>query len=134
VCVCLCVCVFIFLCVCVCVSFFVGVYFVFVFGRVCVSVRYRVCVCVCVCLSVCLSVDVSPQSSARLDSVLRMRYIYGKIDLNIEVCRSNSHVYGTVTLAANVAVYSGASHLQNKHLAMVVRRNQRPNDSPNGQL
>jgi hypothetical protein len=59
---------------------------------------------------------------------------YGQIDLNIEVCTSNSPMYGTVTLAVNVAVSNGASHLQGNHLALVVRRNQRPNDFPNGQL
>jgi hypothetical protein len=59
---------------------------------------------------------------------------YGQIDLNIEVCISNSHVYGTVTLAVNVTVSIGASHLQGNRLPLVVRRNQRPNDFPNGEL
>jgi hypothetical protein len=58
----------------------------------------------------------------------------GQIDLNLEVCISNSQVYGTMTLAVIVTVNSGAPHLHDNHLALVVRRNQRPNDFPNGQL
>ena len=59
-----------------------------------------------------------------------MRNSYGQIDLNLKVCISNFHVYGTVTLAVTVTVNSGASHLQGNHLALVVRRNQRPTTSP----
>jgi hypothetical protein len=58
----------------------------------------------------------------------------GHIDLNLEVCTSNSHVYGTMTLAVTVTVSSGASHLQDNYLVLIVRRNQRPHDFPNGQL
>jgi hypothetical protein len=67
-----------------------------------------------------------------LNSKARGTYIYGQIDLNLEVCRSNSHVHGIVTLAVIVAINSGTSHLHDNHLALVVRRNQRPNDFPNG--
>jgi hypothetical protein len=56
--------------------------------------------------------------------------LYGQIDSNLEVCISNFHVYGTVTLAVNVTVNSGASHLQGNHLASAVRRSQRPTTSP----
>jgi hypothetical protein len=54
----------------------------------------------------------------------------GQIDLNLEVCISNFHVYETVTLAVNVTVNSCASRLQGNHLAAAVRRNQRPTTSP----
>jgi hypothetical protein len=47
----------------------------------------------------------------------------GQIELNLEVCISNSHVYGTVTLAVTVTVNSGASYLHGNHLALAVRRN-----------
>jgi hypothetical protein len=40
--------------------------------------------------------------------------LYGQIDLNLEVCISNSHVYGTVTLTVTVTV--NASHLHGNHL------------------
>jgi hypothetical protein len=53
----------------------------------------------------------------------------GQIDSNLEVCISNFHVYGTVTLAVTVTVNSGASHLHGNHLASAVRRNQRPTTS-----
>jgi hypothetical protein len=55
---------------------------------------------------------------------LKLVIFYGHINLNLEVCISNSHVYGTVTLAVIVTVNSGASPLQDNHLALVVRRNQ----------
>jgi hypothetical protein len=56
--------------------------------------------------------------------------MYFIIDLNLEVCISSFHVYGTVTLAVIIAVNNGASHLQGNHLAAAVRRNQRPTTSP----
>jgi hypothetical protein len=46
----------------------------------------------------------------------------------------NSHVYGTVTLAVNFTINTGASHLHDNHLVHAVRRNQRPDDFPDGQL
>jgi hypothetical protein len=46
-----------------------------------------------------------------------------QIALNLDVCISNSHVYGTVTIAVTVTVINGASHLHDNHLAMVVGRN-----------
>jgi tripartite-type tricarboxylate transporter receptor subunit TctC len=41
-------------------------------------------------------------------------------------------MYGTVTLAVTVTVSNGASHLQDNYLVLAVRRNQRPDDFPNG--
>jgi hypothetical protein len=58
--------------------------------------------------------------SARLGSGTNF---FGQIDLNLEVCISNFHVYRTVTIA--VTVHSGASHLQGQPTT---------NDFPNGQL
>jgi hypothetical protein len=60
---------------------------------------------------------------------------YGQIDLNLEVCISNFHVYGTVTLAVTVTINNGASH----HLAGQPPRlgsmtQPTTNDFPNGQL
>jgi hypothetical protein len=63
-----------------------------------------------------------------------IKILWSQIDLNLEVRISNSHVYGTVTLAVTFTVSNGASHLKDNHLARVDRRNQQPNDFPNGQL
>jgi hypothetical protein len=60
--------------------------------------------------------------------------VNGHIIFNLEVCTSNPHVYGTVTLAVTFTVSNGASHLHDNNLVHAVRRNQRPNDFPNGQL
>jgi hypothetical protein len=60
--------------------------------------------------------------------------LYGQIDLHLEVCEPNSHVYGTMTLAVIVTVSNGASYLHNNYLVLAVRRNQGPQDFPSGKL
>jgi hypothetical protein len=55
---------------------------------------------------------------------------YGQIALNLEVCISNSHAYGTVTLAVIVTVSNGASHLKDNYHVLASRRNQQQDDSP----
>jgi hypothetical protein len=52
--------------------------------------------------------------------------VNGHIDINIEDCISNYHVYGTLTLVVTFTFSNGASHLQDNYLVLVVRRNPRP--------
>jgi hypothetical protein len=58
----------------------------------------------------------------------------GLIDLNLEACKPNSHMYGTVTPAANVTVSNGPSRLRDNHLVLTMGRNHPPDDFPNCQL
>jgi hypothetical protein len=60
--------------------------------------------------------------------------LFGQIVLSLEVCKSNSNVYGTVTMAVIIIDSNGASHLQDNNLVLAVRRNQRLDDFPSGQL
>jgi hypothetical protein len=59
---------------------------------------------------------------------------YYEIDLNIEICNHNSHLYGTVALGVIITFSNDAAHIGNNLHVPVVGPNQPPDDFPNGLL
>jgi hypothetical protein len=58
--------------------------------------------------------------------------VNGRTLLNLEVCISIFHVYGTTTPAVSVTASNNASCIHDNLLVLGIGRNQRPDDFPNG--